>query len=609
VTELREQLERLATRGTARGADAVVDAAVAAAERARGNGSNNASDDAAPGVFEPREPATDDGTPVVALEDRRRRRSPWRNAVAVAGLAALVGVTMVAVTAIGNGGGASSPDGAVRALAQAIDDEDPLAAVAVIAPDEVRTLQQTVDAAQRRAAEIELVDRAGAPFAGLDVRVDDLQLATEQLADGYVKVHLTGGVISATVDRAKVSPTVRDLMSADGTTHWSASFAQSHPFDTDPFVIAVRRDGHWYVSAAYTALEYVRAANDLPAADYGSAAGAAASLGAATPELAAKELVTAIGSQQWTRVFSLVPPDELPLYDYREALSRFLDDQSWELAVTDVEASAQVRGDQATVEVTARGTTGSGEGVQQWVLAADCVRTTSPPSDLEPFTTGFCLSRRGTFPATLFLDRTNNGNGPAVVQTIKRDGRWFVSPVATAVDILDSWVGNFDRRTLLSMFGRYGDIPVDGTLTLGEPVEFDAEAYGVAHVYTFEGRKGQRVVANIGDNAMFDGMLFDENGADTSGIGGVLRGYPATLPADGTYKLAVVPYRAGHVSFTLWDANDAPAGTIAPYAACVDDPNAAVCNEAGLDGQITPGDRPTATTAVAVPTSVVGTQP
>ena len=67
------------------------------------------------------------------------------------GAAALVGVGALAVTALFGSGGAGSPEGAVRQLADAVAHKDPLAAVDVLVPTEVRSMRQTVKRRDARA--------------------------------------------------------------------------------------------------------------------------------------------------------------------------------------------------------------------------------------------------------------------------------------------------------------------------------------------------------------------------------------------------------------------------------------------------------------------------
>ena len=96
----------------------------------------------------------------------------------------MLGVVSLGVASLLGGGGANSPDGAVRQLADAIDNQDPLAAVDVLAPDEVGALRDSVDGISERAQELQLVDDAGKPLSGVDFEVGDLQLDNEELAPG-----------------------------------------------------------------------------------------------------------------------------------------------------------------------------------------------------------------------------------------------------------------------------------------------------------------------------------------------------------------------------------------------------------------------------------------
>src|SRR5262249_6431863 len=132
---------------------------------------------------------------------------------AAAGVAALVLVGGLAVNAtVGSGGGAGSPEAAVRQLADAISHEDPLAAADVIAPEEVRSLHDTVSHAEAKAAELKLVETAGAPLAGVDFNVSGLDLSSETLGDGVAKVTINAGTFTASTHKAQFSPVLQKAM-------------------------------------------------------------------------------------------------------------------------------------------------------------------------------------------------------------------------------------------------------------------------------------------------------------------------------------------------------------------------------------------------------------
>ena len=198
MSDMNDRFEKLAQRGTPRGGDEVL----AAARR----------DVDGPGLTA----VPEDGVTVVGI-DASRRTGPRRrfgSGIAAAGVAAMLFVgTLAFAVFLGGGGGSDSPEGAVRQLATAVSNEDPIAAADVLAPEEVRSLDQTVDQTAHRAEELELAKSATAPLAGLDLSVDNLSLSSEPLADGYVKVIVNGGQISASTDNAKFGPLLQESLS------------------------------------------------------------------------------------------------------------------------------------------------------------------------------------------------------------------------------------------------------------------------------------------------------------------------------------------------------------------------------------------------------------
>ena len=242
--------------------------------------------------------------------------------IAAAGVAVLVLVGAFAVSAVVGSGGAGSAESAVRRLADAVSHEDPLAAADVLAPDEVRSLHGTLDDAARKATELQLVQTASAPLAGVDFNVDGLNLSTQSLGDGYAKVTVDAGSFTASTHKAQFSALMQKVLrdSHDNSSQTDlAKLASSQNLPT--FVVAVRRGGRWYVSAAYTVLEYVRESNQLPAADFGSGERAISTLGADSPDAAVQDSMRALQRQDWSKLMTMVSPSEIPVYDYRDALT------------------------------------------------------------------------------------------------------------------------------------------------------------------------------------------------------------------------------------------------------------------------------------------------
>jgi hypothetical protein len=580
-------LEELAQRGVPRGAEVGVAAATRAASEERGDGlgdgpgaGHTGSRDGTLEVIPV--DTSDDVPPPIPMREARQTARSMRRVIASAGLAALLGVTLLAVSALSGGGGAGSPEEAVQRLADAIEGEDPLAAIDVISPDEVRTLRASVDAARARAAEVELVESAGDPLAGVDLSVGPLELEVVPLAPGFAKVVVQGDIEGATV-RDDFSPLVQEAGVDDA--RGSVTLAELSPADLQPFLVTVERDGSWYVSAAYTVLEYIREANELSPADLGS--GRSAPLGADSPEDAARGVVEALAANDWESLFSLAPPDEIPVYDYRVPLGELLADAQLDFTIDELTATSELDGARATVTMSGSGAytnTDNGRG-GRWELSGECLRI---PEDEYPY--AFCLSERGLLPFSLFYD-TPTGSPTVRIETVQRDGRWFVSPVGTALDHLDAWIAGFDERALRSLLGSPQQLPPDGSFDLGEEVTFTTEGYGLAYVYTFEGEAGQEIVGQSSGERPDE--LYSDFYAEIYGPDGALLEESdifdpydvATLPATGTYTLVATGFGVGEHSFTLWERDDAPQDVIDRLESydfpdtseqCTVDPNGAV---------------------------------
>ena len=563
MSEMQDAFDELSQRGTPRGFDDVLAGAAASAM----HGTDDGDSGAGPGDLEP--------IPFVTSEARGRARRPFRAVITAAGVAALVLVSALAVSAVVGSGGSDSPEGAVRRLADALSHEDPLAAADVIAPDEVRTLHGTLDAAAHKAAELQLVQTAGAPLSGIDFNVSGLKLSTQSLGNGYSKVTVEGGTFSASTHKAKFSPLMQKALRNTDDNSSQADLSQlagTHRLPT--FVVVVRQGGSWYVSAAYTTLEYVREWNQLPAADFGAGERDVATLGADSPDAAVQDSVRALQRNDWTKLMTMVSPREIPFYDYRAAFNELIRKREAESAapstnftIDAMTTNAQIDGDTAKVTLNASGTTDSGK----WKLEGGCF--TPPDTSTPAITCG-----EGDFLGLISTPYSALDKGSQFT-AIKHGGRWFVSPVGTVLDVVDKWISTLDRRTLFTMIGIPNQLPPDGSLTLGSPFALNA-ANRHLQVLTFDGHKGQKLLGLAksklqptdvrglqGDFSATSARLFAPDGSELTDSYGLFDGQPVALPADGTYTVAVQSYGlsgGGDVTVTIWNAADAPAAAKNP---------------------------------------------
>src|SRR4051812_22135885 len=121
---------------------------------------------------------------------------------------------------------------------------------------------------------------------------------------------------------------------------------------------------------------------------------------------------------------------------------------------------AHVDGTSGTVDLSASGTypgyyPGSDQpGPQPWRLDSGCLVAggqytayTADPVIQRGEVGSLCLLDHGPLPfGSGVVTR-----GPTRVHVVEEHGRWFVSPIGTALDYVDHWIANFDDGTLATL--------------------------------------------------------------------------------------------------------------------------------------------------------------
>jgi hypothetical protein len=153
------------------------------------------------------------------------------------------------------------------------------------------------------------------------------------------------------------------------------------------------------------------------------------------------------------------------------------------------------------------------------------------------------------------------------VTTVRRDGRWFVSPVGTLLDVVDAAAAELDREQLLAGLGLYEDLSVEGVATLGVPVTGTSDHPMSVHVYNFDATAGQRIVGTFStaeptradDDGYVNAVVVRPDSTETYDSYNLFQGPGLTLADSGPYRLVLWVPATGSFSFTLYDAQDAPA--------------------------------------------------
>nr|MDT0664987.1 hypothetical protein [Micromonospora sp. DSM 115978] len=198
------------------------------------------------------------------------------------------------------GGGADSPAAAVTGLITATARGDALAAVALVDPHEVEIIEPVSSKLASRLDDIEVDDQQSmdafdAPEA-IDVQLSGVEVETEVLRPGVARVDVVDGSLHVRLDPTKLPPDLRESFeeSGDDTVEsWElADLAREATNDEDQstYLVAVQRDGRWYVSFAATVAEYASEASGIDYVD-GLVPGSG---GAASPEEAITSLVAAL---------------------------------------------------------------------------------------------------------------------------------------------------------------------------------------------------------------------------------------------------------------------------------------------------------------------------
>jgi zinc-ribbon domain len=227
--------------------------------------------------------------------------------VGIGAVALVVVVVLLAKGLSGASGGADSPTAAVEQLAAAARVEDPAAAIALIDPDEARSLG-TVYGKIRDALRPSGVIQSTGTVRGTHVAIQGLQLNAEQLSSDVAKVTISGGTLSAAV-QASVLPAVFGVnRDSESRTDLGSS---SGPGGAGLFLMIRKQEGRWYISPTLTVLQYIVELHGLAQPDFSTLDSRnEAEGGASSPGQLASALAQAVSGSNVNGVLSLASERE-----------------------------------------------------------------------------------------------------------------------------------------------------------------------------------------------------------------------------------------------------------------------------------------------------------
>lgn len=360
-------------------------------------------------------------------------------AVAGAMVVAAVGFGVVSLT---SGSGADSAQGAVEDLFGAIDREDAIGVAESLEPSERAIVLEALEDTEAEAQRVDVAadDLDLRSVEGVDLEVADLRLQTSPLDDDTYAVDITAGTISSRTELAAmpIGPVVQEVLDRNGDD--GAHTDEIELAGTR--IVAVERDGGWYVSALYSFAELIR--RDLePVPPYPAAGTAIAAVGAESPEAAVREGVAAAAALDVERLIELTPAEEARvLHAYGPILVAEAKDMDSGVEIGELELEvADAPGGRKLVRATSLDMTITTEWDRQ-VMSYDGECTTSTweptdPEELEYYDEGelpsewtWCDEDLGAMvPFAFYGYFSSPGSLDILVE--EHDGRWFLSPTAS----------------------------------------------------------------------------------------------------------------------------------------------------------------------------------
>lgn len=423
---------------------------------------------------------------VLELVESGPKKSPKLKQLLTAGVAVVVlgAGSMVAVkqyqSSEGTANGVASPEAAVTQFFDSLGNEDFLGAAELMEPTERRTMVnpgiEMVGELKRLGVVADGMDLAAVP--GIDMQFDNMSYVPQSLGGNgdIVRVQVNGTVTTAG-DAAQlpygslITDNVPADVLAEMTSAGEEAMEDSVESIDDLGVVAVQRDGGWYVSLWYSVAEGIRRDSNvegLPAFGQGPTP-----TGGETPEDAVWALATAAENLSVSEMIGAMDPQEAAaLYDYANLfLAEAQAEIDSEVAkagttvdVTRIDMRSETDGDSGQVWVDGMAFEVSVDGEQIKVdTAAECI--------VEIVSAGSCeisssdMDEMG-MAGTLSQDSS--------IRVHRVDGRWYLSPMATIMEPMLEQVRNLEKAQLQgwiddpeSLFDEGGPIGGLGLLPLG----------------------------------------------------------------------------------------------------------------------------------------------
>lgn len=403
----------------------------------------------------------------------------------VLGVVGVIAVGFLAVRFLLGGsdpGGAASPEAVVDEMIAAINAQDPLAIVDLMAPDELDGVDQLVEDGSEYIEDLGLdtlldenSDDDSAIDVLIDIEADRVEVSMEGDNAAIVSFEVSGD-LEATGGEAMADTLGEDEISFD-----SRDLDGSIPTRSgDLEMIVVRLDGKWYLSPMLTAGHYIVEAGGLPAGEYDEIGGDR-DPGADSPVGAVEALVDVINNPDGDALAGALGGGEARVaLAFRDAI----DDAFAEIDTGDVRYEVTVqtedlgsgRVELEEIELRVVGEVGDSATV---TIEEDCLEF----RDNGDIVTDECLLDFLDLPGGPDLDTT------LWLDTVDEDGGRRVRIVPTVTDVIGRFLTVIDDRQTLLFLTDNAQRDDANTVQAGSDIDidFDGQLYAVNEFEIEEG--------------------------------------------------------------------------------------------------------------------------
>jgi len=422
-------------------------------------------------IAPPLAPSSMVSTGVVAEPESGRPRWFGRTIGLAAAAILIGGGGYLAINAGAEDGGADSPRDALSGALSSLSNEDLIGAAVFVEPTERETMIDAGFEVVQELIRLDVFDESLdlGSIEGFDFEFDDVEISVVDIRPGLAHLFIESGTATAEVDGASIplGSLVTDRVDAEDLAISERNTEEMSRSDIP--IVAVQRDGRWYLSLWYSVAEgaLIETGTSRPGASE-----RLAEIGGDSPERAVENFIGALEHLDMATMIGMLDPQEASaLYDYAPAFvgdaqieaDRFIEEmaqEGWEWSVTDLQLRADTDGSLATVYIDrvafeAAGPDASLEVsfapdrmelyfdspdlLMEFVVEGDCVTFTIEDRydrDTQSMCTDELLAEAGlsSLDSGIFSGMSTVDEFGVVVRNV--GGRWYISPIRTGSQMM-----------------------------------------------------------------------------------------------------------------------------------------------------------------------------